>query len=27
PLIDGVPGEPGVLFECSGAGWLLAGRL
>jgi 6-phosphogluconolactonase len=27
PLVDGVPGEPGVLFECSGAGWLLPGRL
>jgi 6-phosphogluconolactonase len=27
PLVDGVPGEPSVLFECSGAGWLLAGRL
>jgi 6-phosphogluconolactonase len=27
PLVDGVPGDPTVLFECSGAGWLLAGRL
>jgi 6-phosphogluconolactonase (cycloisomerase 2 family) len=27
PLLDGVPGDPIMLFECSGAGWLLPGRL
>lgn len=25
PLTNGVPGEPRVLFECAGAGWLLPG--
>jgi hypothetical protein len=26
PLVDGVPAEPNVLFECPGAVWLLPDR-